>query len=124
MNATDPADDVSGLIATFRDCLGPVDRPLALVARFGVAAGTEETVREAFVSALPATLRDPGCLAFHVHTDPRVRGQLLVYERWASLADLEAHLRTPHTTKLRRELQPCIVGEPEFVVLEPFAATE
>jgi quinol monooxygenase YgiN len=43
----------------------------------------------------------------------------VVYERWQSLADLEAHLRTPHTTSLIAALTETLVGTPDFRVLTP-----
>jgi len=66
--------------------------------------------------------RRPLRLAFQVHADPGDPTRLLVYERWASLAALEAHLRTAETTRLRQDLKSCIIGVPEFDVLAPVGA--
>jgi quinol monooxygenase YgiN len=42
-----------------------------------------------------------------------------VYERWKSLADLEAHLRTLYITTLISETDEVLGGAPEFQVLMP-----
>lgn len=43
----------------------------------------------------------------------------MVYERWKSLADWEAHLRMPYIGTLRDELEEMLAGLAEFHVLVP-----
>lgn len=54
----------------------------------------EPSAREAYLATCLEVIRAaraaPGCLDFHLSADPLEPGRINVYERWASLADVEA----------------------------------
>jgi quinol monooxygenase YgiN len=114
-------DEVAAIIQSFRTELHDPAQPLALLVRFEVDDADGEKVVAAFAAAKPLTLKEPGCIAFHLNRHPRDPGRFAVYEQWRNLADLEAHLRTDYILKLRAELDILIVGAPEFQVLLPAA---
>jgi quinol monooxygenase YgiN len=118
---TNTNDAVAAIIRTFGAELHDPGESLSLLVRFKVDESDEGRVAAAFAAAKPRTLKEPGCVAFHLSRDPRDPGRFTVFEQWRNLADLEAHLRTDYITKLRAEFDALIIGVPEFQVLLPAA---
>ena len=58
--------------------------------------------REQFISARAAMMRasrgEPGCLEYTFCADPIDPARVVLYERWASQADLDAHLAALRAT--------------------------
>jgi quinol monooxygenase YgiN len=119
MTATTDLDDVSAIVGAFETQIGSRTIPFAMIARFQVTEDAQARVERAFEKAVPPTLREPGVLAYQPHRDPTYTAGFVVYERWKSLDDLEAHLRTPYIAELRREIDTVITGAPEFNLLRP-----
>ena len=112
-------DDVAAIVRAFETQLGDRAIPFAMIARFRVAEDSQARVEQAFEKAVPPTLGEPGVLAYEPHRDPTDTAGFVVYERWKSLDDLEAHLRTSYIAELRREIDAVITGAPEFNLLQP-----
>jgi quinol monooxygenase YgiN len=112
-------DDVATIVKAFGAQLPNPASPLSLLARFAVRNSDRDTVKSAFRQARSQTLNEPGCLVFELNEDSQDPGRFLVYERWGSPADLEAHLRKDHTAELRALFHRLIVDGPEFQVLLP-----
>jgi quinol monooxygenase YgiN len=112
-------DEVSAMIGRFAADLSDPAKPLSLIVRFQVSEGAQELVEAAFATASEKTRHESGVLSFDLNMEARDATRFVVYERWKSLADLEAHLRTDYIAKLRMELDKLIVGTPEFHVLVP-----
>jgi quinol monooxygenase YgiN len=113
----EPKDDVAAIIAAFRTELADPAKPFALLVRFAVEATGAQRIATAFAEATPLTLMEAGCRSFHPNREARNPNRFVVYERWQSLADLEAHLRMDYIHKLRGVINELIVGAPEFHVL-------
>ncbi|HEX6537309.1 MAG TPA: putative quinol monooxygenase [Gemmatimonadaceae bacterium] len=122
-SSTDLDDDVSAIIASFGAALQDVGKPLAILAQFQVRDGTQDLVEAAFAEASVSTAEEPGVIAYQVHRERGAPTRFVVYERWRSLADLDAHLRTPYIRALRRVIDGAVVGTPEFRVLMPRAGS-
>lgn len=122
-SSTDLDDDVSAIIASFGAALQDVSKPLAILAQFQVRDGTQDLVEAAFAEASVSTAEEPGVIAYQVHRERQAPTRFVVYERWRSLADLDAHLRTPYIRALRRVIDGAVVGTPEFRVLMPRAGS-
>jgi quinol monooxygenase YgiN len=119
MSTTTDRDDVSAVVGAFATRLGSRTIAFAMIARFQVTEGSQARVERAFAKAVPATLREPGVLAYQPHRDPADTAGFVVYERWKSLDDLEAHLRTSYISELRQEIAAVMTGPPEFTLLRP-----
>jgi quinol monooxygenase YgiN len=100
-------DDVAAMVARFGAQLTEPTRPFALLVRFQAQAGGE-----------------PAVMAFDLNREASDPARFVVYERWRSLAEFAAHLRTPYVAKLRHELEAMMTGAPEFHVLRPAAERE
>ena len=117
MNAE--TDEVGAIIAAFAAQVGDRHRAVALIARFRVRAGAGPAIEKAFAVASAQTAREAGVLAYQLHREPDNPDAFLVYERWRSLEDLEAHLRTSYIAELRAQLDAAMEGQPGFHVLLP-----
>ena len=60
-----------------------------------------DKVLEHFVKVAVASREEAGCLDYVVCADPEDAGRIVVFERWASEADLTEHFREPHITAFR-----------------------
>jgi quinol monooxygenase YgiN len=112
-------DDIAAIVKAFGAQLPNPTNSLSLLARFGVRESDLETIKSAFAHSRSQTLAEPGCEIFELNEDAQNTGGFVVYERWRSLADLEAHLRKDHTIELRTLFHRLIIDGPEFQVLLP-----
>ena len=114
-----PADDVAAIVGMVRKGLADPTRPFVLLVRFRVRAGVNARVRALFADAKIHTLRDRGCITFDLNEHANDTRHYVVHEKWHTLADLDAHLRTPHAGRLRTAYNDLIEGLPEVTVLVP-----
>lgn len=94
-------------------------KPFTLAISLKVKDGTAEKFEAAFARAIEATRKEKGALAYDLNRDPKAAGRYLVYERWKTLADLEAHLASEHLKALGGVLGEVLDGSPEVRVLVP-----
>ncbi len=118
MNTANPQDEVSAVTRTFGAGLRDPTRPFTLLVRFQVRPAMTERIVAAFAKAAVPTQPEEGMIAFELNRECADSTRFVVHERWRSLADLDAHLRTPYIEQ-RAEVDRALVGKPEFVLLEP-----
>ena len=114
-------DEVAAIIAAFDAQVGDRHRSLALIGRFRVRAGAGPRIEKEFAKASAQTANEAGVLAYQLHREPNDPDVFVVYERWRSLDDLDAHLRMPYIAALRAEIAAVMEGQPEFQVILPTA---
>ena len=74
-------------------------------------------------SALAATTHgEEGCLAFALHRDPSDVERIVLIERWASRAALDAHLAMPHLSEFRSASADMWAEPATIMVLDPVAS--
>ena len=112
-------DQVGAVIAAFAAQVGDRHRPVALIARFRVRSGVGPQIERAWAKASALTGSEVGVLAYQLHREPDNSDAFIVYERWRTLDDLEAHLRTPYIGALRAEINAVMHGQPHFQVILP-----
>jgi quinol monooxygenase YgiN len=112
-------DDVGRIIAVFAVELGDSNLPFALIAPFRVRKGEGPGIEEAFAEASAETAGETGVLAYQLHREADDPDSFVVYERWRSLEDLEAHLRTAYIAVLRAKIDAALDGQPSFQVMVP-----
>ena len=113
------SDDIAAIVQSFAAQMVDPSKSFAMVVRFQVNEGSQNAVEQAFVIASTETAKEDGVIVYHLNREAKDRTRFVLYERWKSLADLDAHLRTPYIRLLRDQLNALIVGEAEFVVLTP-----
>jgi quinol monooxygenase YgiN len=67
--------------------------------------GQEDAVKEALLSLVEPTRKEPGCLCYSLHQSKADPTQFMFYEQWASKEDLDAHGKTPHMKALGGKLK-------------------
>src|SRR5262249_56723830 len=115
--SADDKDDP--IIAFVKPKLKDASKPFTLMVGVKVKEGTGEKFEAAFAKALQATRKEKGCLTYDLNRDTEDPTRYQVYERWKSLADLEAHLKTDHIKALVAVLPDVTAGRLELRVLLP-----
>ena len=59
-----------------------------------------QRIAAAFAKAIPVTRKEKGCVAYDLNHDTEKETRYVIYERWKSIADLQAHLKSAHITAL------------------------
>ena len=119
--ALSAADEPHPLVAKIKADLKDPAKPFTLVVQLQVKEGMHAKLETAFVKAAKETRKEKGCITYDLNRDAKDPTRFMVYERWKSLADLEAHLKAPHITALFDELKDVLAAPPEGKVLLPAA---
>jgi quinol monooxygenase YgiN len=114
-----PAQEDNPIVALVKSKGADPAKPFALVIRFKAKDGAK--LEEAFRPAIRETRKEKGCVSYDLNRDPDDAAAYLLYERWKTVADLEAHLKSPHITKLLGELATVTDGPPDLKVMLPAA---
>lgn len=90
------------------------DTIVTVIASIKVKSGAEVRALSLLAGIVPATLQEPGCLAYDLHqslTDPT---EFMFYERWSSDEALAAHAAStlPHRLALRDSFAELLDGRP------------
>jgi quinol monooxygenase YgiN len=117
--ALSAADETNPLVAKIKADLKDPTKPFTLIVQLEAKDGMQAKLEAAFAKAVKETRKEKGCLAYNLNRDAKESTRFLVYERWKSLADLEAHLKSPHITALLGELKELLTAPPEGKVLLP-----
>jgi quinol monooxygenase YgiN len=94
-------------------------RPFILIVKLKAKTGEGPAIEKAFAPAITATLKEKGCILYELSRDTSSADTLLLYERWATVPDLAAHLKTPHIAKLLAELTDLTDSAPDLEVHVP-----
>jgi quinol monooxygenase YgiN len=91
------------------------ETPLVVIALIQVQSGKEDEAIAAIQEAVPSVLQEDGCESYEPNRDLDNPGQLVVVERWASAAALDAHAEQPHVQALLGKLGPILAGAPTII---------
>ena len=78
---------------------------VTLTASVKARPGQEDAVKEALLSLVEPTRKEPGCLLYILHQSKADPTQFMFYEQWASQEALDAHGKTPHMRALGAKLK-------------------
>jgi quinol monooxygenase YgiN len=117
----DNIDKVSVVISQFGAELNDSSKPLTVLAFIRAKSGADKKLESSFAKARIPTLKEKGVISYELNRKAKGDNDFVVYERWESLAALDAHLRMPYVVTLRNEFSELIEGIPEFQVLIPVA---
>jgi quinol monooxygenase YgiN len=78
------------------------------LAQMRAKSGRSDDLGAALESLVAPSRAEPGCIIYQVHRSTEDPDQWMVYEVWASPADLEKHFTLPH-------MQAFIARVPELV---------
>lgn len=94
------SDPLHPLAATVSASLPHAGAEFVLAIDMTVRPEAEGAFRAAFAAATPPTRAEAGCRAYVLAADPARPLAYFLYEQWRSLADLDAHLKTPYIVEL------------------------
>ncbi|MCC6416693.1 MAG: antibiotic biosynthesis monooxygenase [Gemmataceae bacterium] len=115
-----PAQDKPNPIAAqVKASLKDSARPFTMLVSLQVKEGAAAKFEAAFAKAIKATRAEKGCRAYDLNRDTKTPTHYTLYERWANLPALEAHLRTAHITALLAEVGDLLAAPPKVRVLVP-----
>lgn len=84
---------------------------IVVVARWEVAADSVATVLKLAAEVAPQSLAEPGCLGYEILQGLEQPTTLVLIERYADRASLEAHLDSPHYRDLvAGQIRPLLTG--------------
>lgn len=92
--------------------------PLTVIASFQAQPGKESELRTALVGLLAPTRKESGCLNYDVHQSADDPAKFLFHENWASKAQLDAHLESPHVKALLLRVDELCVAFPQITTWE------
>jgi quinol monooxygenase YgiN len=107
------------LVAKIKSELKDPSKPHTWIVSLQVKDGMQAKLEAALAKAAKETHNDKGCLAYDLNHDVKEPRRYLIYERWKSLADMEAHLNSPRITTLEGELKELLSTPPERQLLVP-----
>ncbi|AMW79218.1 hypothetical protein AMD27_10140 [Acinetobacter sp. TGL-Y2] len=103
---------------------------LTVIAEINLISNTAfKSVLERIQQLIPAVLNEDGCYAYELLSDSelqspmqtKVPNSLVMYEKWESVEQLEAHMQTPHMLAHTQAIQDQ-VAEVKIRILEnPFS---
>lgn len=80
--------------------------------------GKEQALREALLAVCGPTRAEKGCLNYDLHVSADEPGLLVFHENWASQADLDAHLASPHIDAFRAIAGDLLAEPPDITLWE------
>jgi quinol monooxygenase YgiN len=101
------------IVALAKEKVADPKKPFTLVVVLTVKEGQGKQLEELFKPAIAATRKEKGCIAYDLNRDLGDATKYYVYERWQTLAALEAHMQTPHIKTLLGKVGDVVAGEPE-----------
>ena len=96
--------------------LKKIEGSFSLIVSFKVKKGEEKTLLDAAKPCIAATVKEKGCKRYELHQDLENSTKFVLFERWDSVKDLEAHMGADHTKKLLATLGKIVDGPPKLEI--------
>ena len=110
------AEDDHPVVALVKSKVKDTTKPFALLVEFKVKEGKAKDFEAAFVPALAATKKEPGCIAYELNHDPDHPDTYIMYEKFKSVGALDAHIKMKYTETLLKTVGELTVGGPKVKV--------
>jgi quinol monooxygenase YgiN len=83
---------------------------LTVVACLRAKAGGHSRLREELQRLVAPTRAEAGCITYDLHVSKSEPGFFMFHEVWRSVADLDAHFKTPHMVAIAKLLPELLEG--------------
>lgn len=97
-----------------------MSKPLTIVAVIRAREGRADRVHAHLRGLVAPSRADAGCLNYDLHVSVTEPGLFLFYENWATRADWDAHMVTPHLESWKAAAAD-LVASTEIQQMEPDA---
>jgi quinol monooxygenase YgiN len=94
---------------------------VAAVAIMTAQPGKEHELEVALRALVAASHADAGCVKYALHRAADDPAKLVIVEKWASQADLEAHGANPQLAAFGQAAAGLLAGMPTLVFMQPLA---
>lgn len=115
----DRSERAAAVTAAVRAALPDPSKPFAMLIQLEVKEGAQARWEAAFAKAAAETRQEEGALDYTLYRSASDARRYVLYERWRSLADLEAHAQMPYIMTLLGEVEAAAAGPAELRVLLP-----
>jgi quinol monooxygenase YgiN len=88
---------------------------VTIIARAKAKPGHEEEMERALRANADSSRCEGGCVSYSVLRGDD--GTFMTVERWATRADADSHMTTPHVQTLLQTIAPLLDGAPEISVM-------
>jgi quinol monooxygenase YgiN len=92
---------------------------LHVVAVIKAKEGKEATVREAMGTLIGPSRKDKGCIRYDLFEAQGAPGTLINLETWASIEDMNEHMKAPHLGAAFAGAGDALDGAPQIYLLNP-----
>ena len=89
---------------------------VTVIAYHRAKPGEKQELRQALLAVCAPTRNEKRCLNYDLHVSSDDPAVLVFHENWVSMADLNAHLQSPHIDAFRRRA-PDLLAEPPLLTL-------
>lgn len=87
------------------------DGQIALIAKVKAKDGQVEALKAELLSLIEPTRAEAGCIKYDLHVSADDDSSFMFYEIWASKADLDMHIETPHLQGLLSKMETLVEGD-------------
>ena len=88
---------------------------VTIIARAKAKPGNEDEMERALRANAESSRSEAGCVSYSVLRGDD--GTFMTVERWATRADADSHMTTPHVQTLLHTITPMVDGPPEISVM-------
>lgn len=104
------------ILAAVKAQVADQSKPFMMAVHARIKPGTRAQFEIAFAECIKATRQETGCIAYDLNRSTDDETAYINYERWASVAALDDHLKADHTVKLLTTIGSMLAGAPEVKV--------
>jgi quinol monooxygenase YgiN len=106
------AEEENPIVTLVKSKVADKSKPFGMTVPFKVKAGEAKAFEEAFAPCLASTRKEPGCIVYFLNKDVDDANTFVVYERFKSVAALEAHAKSAHVATVLGKITPLLDGDP------------
>src|SRR5438128_9016970 len=106
------AEEENPIVTLVKSKVADKSRPFGMTVQFKVKQGEAKAFEAAFAPCLAATRKEPGCIVYFLNKDVDDADTFVVYERFKSVAALEAHAKSAHVAEVLKKITPLLDGDP------------
>ena len=106
------AEEENPIVTLVKSKVADKSKPFGMTVQFKVKEGEAKAFETAFAPCLAATRKEPGCIVYFLNKDVDDANTFVVYERFKSVAALEAHAKSAHVAEVLKKITPLLDGDP------------
>lgn len=98
---------------------GLADKPFTLFVKVKIKDGTKEKFEEQAAKTAALSLKEKGCMAYELHANSEGANEYTLFEKWASLAALQEHMKQDYTQAILKMFGEVSAAPVEVLLYAP-----